>query len=94
VNFSQGCTTGRHTRDRDQVPIVTAGSGIGATEHQRREINVGDVAHIKAGERHRHGAEADDDGAYHDHALRQQSHLGIDASRPQRAGGHCSSEPV
>ena len=29
-----------------------------ATEHERREINVGDVVHIKAGERHWHGAKA------------------------------------
>jgi quercetin dioxygenase-like cupin family protein len=30
-----------------------------ATEHEQREINVGDVVHIKAGERHWHGAWAD-----------------------------------
>jgi hypothetical protein len=30
-----------------------------ATEHEKREINVGDVVHIKAGERHWHGAKAD-----------------------------------
>lgn len=29
------------------------------TEHEQREINVGDVVHIKAGERHWHGAKAD-----------------------------------
>ena len=29
-----------------------------ATEHEQREINVGDVVHIKAGERHWHGAKA------------------------------------
>jgi quercetin dioxygenase-like cupin family protein len=59
VNFSQGCTTGWHTHDCDQVLIVTSGAGIVANEHERREINVGDVAHIKAGERHWHGAKAD-----------------------------------
>jgi quercetin dioxygenase-like cupin family protein len=30
-----------------------------ATEHEKREINVGDVVHIKAGERHWHGAKTD-----------------------------------
>lgn len=58
VNFSQGCTTGWHTHDCDQILIVTSGSGIVATEHEQCEINVGDVAHIKAGERHWHGAQA------------------------------------
>ncbi len=59
VNFSQGCNTGWHIHDCDQILIVTSGSGIVATESEQREINVGDVAHIKAGERHWHGATAD-----------------------------------
>jgi len=59
VNFSQGCTTGWHTHNCDQLLIVTSGSGMVANEHEQREINVGDVVHIKAGERHWHGAKAD-----------------------------------
>ncbi len=59
VNFSQGCTTGWHTHSCDQLLIVTSGSGMVATEHEEREINVGDVVHIKSGERHWHGAKAD-----------------------------------
>jgi len=59
VNFSQGCTTGWHTHSCDQLLIVTSGSGMVATEHEKREINVGDVVQIKAGERHWHGAKAD-----------------------------------
>ena len=59
VNFSQGCTTGWHTHNCDQMLIVTSGSGIVATEREQREINVGDVVHIRAGERHWHGARAD-----------------------------------
>lgn len=59
VNFSQGCNTGWHVHDCDQILIVTSGSGIVASESEQREINVGDVAHIKAGERHWHGAKAD-----------------------------------
>jgi len=59
VNFSQGCTTGWHTHTCDQVLIVTSGIGMVATEKEQREINVGDVVHIKAGERHWHGAKTD-----------------------------------
>ena len=59
VNFSQGCTTGWHAHTCDQVLIVTSGSGMVATEHEQREINVGDVVHIKAGERHSHSVKSD-----------------------------------
>src|SRR5580704_14697480 len=59
VNFSQGCTTGCHTHSCDQILVVTSGAGMVATEHEQREINVGDVVHIKGGERHWHGAKAD-----------------------------------
>jgi quercetin dioxygenase-like cupin family protein len=58
VNFSVGATTGWHVHDSDQVLVVTAGRGIVATETEEREIAVGDVVHIKAGERHWHGATA------------------------------------
>ncbi|MGQ4807274.1 hypothetical protein NKDENANG_00618 [Candidatus Entotheonellaceae bacterium PAL068K] len=59
VNFSPGSTTGWHTHDCDQILVVTSGSGMVATEHEEQEIKVGDVVHIKAGERHWHGAKAD-----------------------------------
>lgn len=59
VNFSQGCNTGWHTHDCDQLLIVVSGSGIAATEKEQFEINVGDVVQVKAGERHWHGAKAD-----------------------------------
>jgi quercetin dioxygenase-like cupin family protein len=59
VNFSEGCNTGWHIHDCDQILIVTSGSGWVATETERHEIKVGDVAHVKAGERHWHGAKAD-----------------------------------
>ena len=59
VNFSQGCTTGWHTHTCDQILVVTSGEGMVATEGGTpQEINVGDVVHIKAGERHWHGAKA------------------------------------
>jgi len=59
VNFSAGATTGWHAHDSDQILVVTAGRGVVASETEEREIAVGDVVHIKAGERHWHGAKAD-----------------------------------
>jgi quercetin dioxygenase-like cupin family protein len=59
VNFSKGATTGWHIHDCDQILMVTSGRGMVATEKEEREITVGDVVHIKAGERHWHGAKAD-----------------------------------
>jgi quercetin dioxygenase-like cupin family protein len=59
VNFSVGATTGWHVHDCDQILVVTAGRGIVASETEEREISVGDVVHIKAGERHWHGARTD-----------------------------------
>ena len=58
VNFGEGATTGWHAHDCDQILIVTSGQGMVATEGEEREISVGDVVHIKAGERHWHGATA------------------------------------
>ena len=59
VNFSQGCTTGWHTHTCDQILVVTSGEGMVAVEGGTpQEIKVGDVVHIKAGERHWHGAKA------------------------------------
>src|SRR3954454_6926269 len=49
VNFSQGCTTGWHTHDCDQVLVVTSGSGMVATEHEQCEINVGDAGNRQRG---------------------------------------------
>ena len=59
VNFGEGATTGWHTHNCDQILIVTSGRGVVATDQEEREITVGDVVHIKAGERHWHGARAD-----------------------------------
>jgi quercetin dioxygenase-like cupin family protein len=43
----------------DQILVVTAGSGVVASEHEERDITAGDVVHIKAGEKHWHGAKKD-----------------------------------
>ena len=54
--FRDGARNKLHVHTTDQILIVTAGDGIIATEHEEREIGVGDVVHIPAGERHWHGA--------------------------------------
>lgn len=59
VNFSLGSTTGWHIHDCDQILVVTHGSGMVANEQEEREINVGDVVQVMAGEKHWHGAKAD-----------------------------------
>jgi quercetin dioxygenase-like cupin family protein len=59
VNFGPGATTGLHAHTCDQILIITAGTGIVATEHEAHEVTVGDVVHIKAGEKHWHGAKQD-----------------------------------
>src|SRR5262252_8704637 len=59
VNFEQGATTGWHAHTCDQILVITAGRGIVANEQEEREISVGDVVHIQAGEKHWHGAKKD-----------------------------------
>ena len=59
VNFKVGASTGWHVHDCDQLLVVTGGKGFVANETEQRDITVGDVVHIRAGERHCHGATAD-----------------------------------
>lgn len=59
VNFPEGVRNKFHTHDSDQVLIVISGKGIVASEEQEREVIVGDVIYIPAGEKHRHGAGSD-----------------------------------
>ena len=56
VNFPEGVANKFHTHNHDQVLIVTEGKGFVASETVRFEMSVGDVALIKAGEVHKHGA--------------------------------------
>ena len=59
VNFGRGATTGFHAHTSDQILIITSGVGMVATEQEEREVTVGDVIHITAGENHWHGAAKD-----------------------------------
>lgn len=59
VNFSRGATTGVHVHTSDQILVITSGNGIVSNEHEEHQVGVGDVVHIKAGEKHVHGATKD-----------------------------------
>jgi len=52
VKFGKGATTGWHTHNCDQILVVTSGKGVVATDGEEREIAVGDIVHIKAGEQY------------------------------------------
>src|SRR5688500_20166316 len=59
VNFRVGATTGWHVHDCDQILVITAGKGPVETESGERDVGVGDIVHIRAGEREWHGATAE-----------------------------------
>jgi quercetin dioxygenase-like cupin family protein len=56
VNFGRGIRNKFHTHTSDQVLVITSGTGTVATEQEEREVTVGDVILIPAGEKHWHGA--------------------------------------
>jgi quercetin dioxygenase-like cupin family protein len=59
VNFGKGVRNKFHAHDSEQILFVTAGKGIIATDTEEKEISVGDVVIIPAGEKHWHGATQD-----------------------------------
>lgn len=63
IYFGRGVRNKLHAHTSDQLLIVTEGRGIIATEHEKREVGVGDVAVIPTGEKHWHGA-MDDGGPF------------------------------
>jgi len=56
VTFHDGARNRLHSHTTDQILLITAGLGVVATEREEREVAVGDIAFIPAGERHWHGA--------------------------------------
>ncbi|MSQ22248.1 MAG: cupin domain-containing protein [Dehalococcoidia bacterium] len=56
INFGRGVRNKFHTHTSDQVLVITAGTGIVATEHEELTVRVGDLIFISAGEKHWHGA--------------------------------------
>ena len=61
VHFGVGVRNKLHFHTTEQILIVTAGTGIVATETEEQIVTVGDVIRIPAGERHWHGATADNE---------------------------------
>lgn len=59
VHFGMGIRTKFHSHDSEQILIVTAGTGIVATEEEERLVTVGDIIFSPAGEKHWHGATKD-----------------------------------
>jgi len=59
VNFGKGIRNKFHIHESDQILIVTAGTGIVATEHEQRTVTAGDVILFPKGEKHWHGATED-----------------------------------
>jgi quercetin dioxygenase-like cupin family protein len=74
VTFNQGVRNKFHTHDSEQILIVTEGTGIVATEREKKVVTAGDVVFIPGGEKHWHGATADSDFS-HIFILRQESKL-------------------
>lgn len=56
VSFRAGGRTTWHVHGADQLLIVTAGSGLVATDTEELAIGPGDIVFIPEGERHWHGA--------------------------------------
>ncbi len=59
ITFGKGIRNKFHTHSADQVLLVTAGTGIVATEREQRTVTLGDLIFISAGEKHWHGATKD-----------------------------------
>ena len=59
VNFGKGVRLKFHSHDAEQILIVTAGTGIVATEQEERAVTLGDVIFIPEGEKHWHGSKGD-----------------------------------
>ena len=56
ISFGKGIRNKFHTHSGDQVLLVTAGTGIVATEGEQQTVTVGEMIFIPAGEKHWHGA--------------------------------------
>ncbi len=56
VSFRDGGRTTWHVHGADQLLIVTAGSGLVATDDEQLALGPGDIVLVPEGERHWHGA--------------------------------------
>ena len=64
VSFGKGVRNKLHAHANEQVLIVTAGTGIVATEEEETVVTVGDVIWVPAEEKHWHGATEDSEFAH------------------------------
>jgi len=55
VNFGPGVRNKFHSHSSEQIPIVTKGKGIVATEKEQKTVAVGNIIYIPPGEKHWHG---------------------------------------
>jgi quercetin dioxygenase-like cupin family protein len=58
VEFIDGARTKWHTHSFEQILIVTSGAGAVATDEGEWAVGPGDIVMFDAGERHWHGAQA------------------------------------
>lgn len=56
IHFAAGSRNKFHTHTSDQILVITAGTGVVATDAEEVTVNAGDVVLIPAGENHWHGA--------------------------------------
>ena len=59
VHFGKEIRNKFHAHDGEQVLMVTAGTGIVATEKEKTAVRDGDIIFIPSGEKHWHGATED-----------------------------------
>jgi len=91
VNFSQGCTTGWHTHTCDQILVVTRAPAWWPTSTNSKRSMSAIVVHIKAGERHWHGARPIPMGTHHQGGGRS-GHQGIRPQPPELASPNVTSQ--
>jgi quercetin dioxygenase-like cupin family protein len=56
VHFNRGAVNKPHVHSTDQILVVSEGEGFVATDAERSDLTVGDVALIPANTKHWHGA--------------------------------------
>ena len=87
VTFEPGARTAWHTHPLGQTLIVTSGLGWAQTEGGPiEEIRPGDVVWFPPGEKHWHGATANDrNDAYRGHGISQRQERRLDGEGQRRA---------
>ena len=61
VHFKSGAVNKPHVHTTDQILVVTEGEGFVATDAERNDLSLGDIALIPANTKHWHGARPGND---------------------------------